>query len=92
MIATIKRNWAEIKRVMILSKTTQYDWLRYSQCISNGFSNNVLTKSGCGTYIHFVEQLPNYARLSNDYLKFAKNMTQEQIDFISENRDFLLTI
>jgi hypothetical protein len=91
MIATIKRNWQEIKRVMVLSQTTQYNWVIYSQCISNGLSNNVLTKEGCGTFIYFVEHLPEYARVSNEYLKFTK-MPQEQIDFISENREFLLTI
>jgi hypothetical protein len=92
MIATIKRNWAEIKRLMELSQSTEYGWEKYSQCISNGLSNNVLTKKGCGTFIFFVEHLPEYAKLTNEYLKFAKNMNQEQIDFISENRDFLLTI
>ena len=92
MIPTIKRNWEEIKRMMTLSQHTEYGWLKYSQCISNGLSNSVLTTKGCGTFIHFVENLPDYAKLSNEYLKFAKKMTDEQIDFISKNRDFLITI
>ena len=92
MIATIKRNWKEIKRLMVLSQKSHYDWFTYSQKISNGLSNNLLTKRGCGNVIFFVERLNQYALLPNEYLKFAKNMSDEEIDFISENRDFLKTI
>ena len=92
MIRTIKKNWEEIKRVMILSQSTPYGWVKYSQIISNGLSNNVLTTAGCGKYIFFVEHLPEYATLSDEFLKFAKLMDDELIKFINENRTFLLTI
>lgn len=92
MIATIKRNWTEIKRQMILSQKSHYDWFTYSQKISNGLSNNVLIKRGCGDVIFFVERLNQYALLPNEYLKHAKKMSDEQIDFIDNNRDFLKMI
>lgn len=92
MIATIKRNWKEIKRLMVLSQKSHYDWFTYSQRISNGLSNNVLTKKGCGNVIFFVERLNQYALLPNEYLKVAKNMSDEEIDFIDNNRTFLKTI
>jgi len=92
MIAIIKRNWSEIKRVMELSQKTKYSWFEYSRQISNGLSNNVLTKSGNGSIIFFVEHLPEYAMMSNDYLKIAKNLTNDQILFIDNNREFLHTI
>lgn len=92
MIRIVKRNWEEIQRVMLLSQRTKYSWFEYAQKITNGLSNNSVTKRGCGDVIWFVERLNEYATLPNEYLKFAKNMTDEQIDFISENRNFLLTI
>lgn len=92
MINVVKINWKEIQRVMILSQSTQYNWFDYARKISNGLSNNVLTKKGCGDVIWFVEHLPEYATTSNEYLKFANNMNDEQIKFIDENREFLLTI
>ena len=92
MINTIKRNWSEIQRCMILSQKTKYNWLEYSAKISNGLSNNALTKIGCGDIIWFVERLNEYALLPDNYLLFAKKMTQEQVDFINDNREFLITI
>ena len=92
MIAIVKRNWTEIKRVMELSQKTDYSWIEYAQKITNGLSNNALTTPGCGDVIWFVERLPQYANLSNEYLKYAKNMSDDQIDFIDKNRDFLKNI
>lgn len=92
MITTVKRNWKEIKRVMLLSQQSHYSWLEYSQKISNGLSNNILTKRGNGDITFFVERLNQYALLSRDYLKIAKNMSDEQLDFIDNNRNFLKTI
>lgn len=92
MITVVKRNWKEIKRLMLLSQQSHYSWLEYSQKISNGLSNNVLTKKGSGDIIFFIERLNQYALLSRDYLKIAKNMSDEQLDFIASNRDFLKTI
>lgn len=92
MINVVKRNWKEISRLMILSQKSHYDWFNYSQKISNGLSNNTLTKRGCGEVIFFVERLNQYALLPNEYLKFAKNMSYEEIVFIDNNRNFLKTI
>ena len=91
-INTIKRNWKEIQRSMILSQKTKYNWLEYSRKITNGLSNSVLTKEGCGEIIWFVERLNEYAKLPDNYLKYAKNMSEEQIEFISNNREFLKQI
>ena len=92
MIETVKRNWGEIKRAMELSQKSDYTWMEYARKITNGLSNNVLTKRGCGDVIWFVERLNQYALLSNEYLKYAKNMSDEQIDFIDKNRNFLKNI
>lgn len=92
MIATVSRNWEEIKRVMILSQDSIYNWLEYSQKISNGISNNALTKKGCGDVVWFVERLNEYSHLPNNYLRICKKMTVEQIKFIEKHRDFLNTI
>ena len=89
MIATVVKNWEEIKRVMILSQTSEYNWLEYSQKITNGLSNNVLTKRGCGDVIWFVERLNEYSHLPSEYLSVAKKMTEEQIQFIEKHREFL---
>ena len=93
MIAIVARNWAEIKRAMELSQETDYTWLEYAQRISNGLSNNNnILKRGCGDVIWFVERLNQYALLSNEYLKYGKKMSDEQIDFIEKNREFLKKI
>ena len=92
IMATVNRNWVEIKRVMELSQKTDYSWLEYSQKITNGLSNNALTKRGCGDVIWFVERLNKYANMSNEYLMYAKKMSAEQIDFINKNKDFLKNI
>lgn len=77
---------------MLLSQKTQYGWFIYSRKISNGLSNNALTKESCGDVVWFVERLNEYARLSDEYLRHASNMNDDQISFIRKNRDFLLTI
>lgn len=92
IIPTIKSNWRNIQRVMLLSQESELNWVQYSQRISNGLSNNALTKQGCGNFIWFVERLPEYAKLSDEYLTFAKKLPNDQIDFIRDNRDFLLNI
>lgn len=91
-IQVIKQNWINIKRVMLLSQQTELNWLQYSQRINNGLSNNAQTKKGCGDFIWFVEKLPEYAKLSDQYLIFAVKLDKEQISFIKDNRDFLLQI
>ena len=45
-----------------------------------------------GDVIWFVERLNQYALLSNEYLKYGKKMSDEQIDFIEKNREFLKSI
>ena len=92
MVQKIKKNWHEIKKMMQISQTTDLCWVDYSQRINNGLSNNILTKNGCGGIILFVERLPEYAKLSNEYLKYASKLDDSQILFINENRDFLLSI
>jgi len=77
---------------MLLSQDTELGWFLYSRKISNGLSNNASTKPGCGDVIFFVERLNEYARLSDDFLKIAKKMGDDEISFIRNNRDFLLTI
>lgn len=92
MISTVKKNWPEIKRAMELSQTTNYTWFEYSQKINNGLSNAALTKRGCGDVIFFVQRMNEYAKLSNEYLKYAKKMSDEQINFIQKNNEFLKKI
>lgn len=92
IIPTIKRNWCNIQRVMLLSQKSELNWVQYSQRISNGLSNNILTKQGCEDFSWFVQRLPDYAKLSDEYLTFAKKLPNDQIDFIRDNRDFLLNI
>ena len=92
MINVVKRNWKEIQRLMLISVDMDVTWLDYSSKYFTGLSNNYLTKSGCGDGIYFVQNLAEYAKLDYTYLKFAKKMSDEQITFINDNRDFLLTI
>jgi hypothetical protein len=74
---------------MELSQETDYSWLEYAKKINNGLSNNARE---CGDVIWFVERLNQYALLSNEYLKYGKKMSDEQIDFIEKNREFLKSI
>ena len=92
MIAVVKRNWKEIQRLMLISVERDMTWLDYSRKYFTGLSNTYLTTKGCGDGIWFVQHLAEYALLSNEYLKYAKNMSDEQIAFIEKNRDFLKNI
>jgi hypothetical protein len=92
MINVVKRNWKEIQRLMLISVDRDMTWLDYSSKYFTGLSNSYLTKAGCGDGIYFVQHLAEYAKLDYTYLKFAKKMSDEQIRFINENRDFLLKI
>ena len=85
MIATIKRNWKEIKRLMILSQKSHYDWFTYSQKISNGLSNNLLTKRGCGNVIFFVERLNQYADdLKGGIILNIGNIKADNVETVSK--------
>jgi len=92
MIKTIRRNWKGIKKAMLDSQNTIYNWVDYSRKIKNGLSNSVLKTQGCGTYIFFVEKMPEYSRVSDEYLKAVGYLSNEQITFITENREFLKKI
>jgi len=89
---TINRNWKEIKRQMTLSLSTDMGWVKYSQIISSGLSNHVLTTSDTGQIQYFVEKLPYYARITSEELKYGCRLSDEQIIFIRTNEDFLKTI
>ncbi len=90
---TIKRNWQEIKRMMLLSVSSKLGWVWYSSHIANGLSNHVMTSPSTGQLQYFVEKMPYYANIKDEkYLKFGCNLSDEQIDFIKNNRKFLNTI
>ena len=77
---------------MQLSGTTNLGWIKYSQSILNGLPHKHNAKRGNGPLIYFIEKLPYYAKLENNYLKIACLLTDEEINFISEHRSFLKTI
>jgi len=92
MIPIIKTNWNTIKKAMQLSASTNLGWIKYSQNIYNGLPNKHNLKRGNGQLVYFLEKLPYYAKLDNGYLTIACLLTEEEIIFISEHREFLQTI
>ena len=92
-IAVITRNWESIKDSMIRSNTTRLGWVLYSRTISNGLSNNQFNKKGSGAIMSFVELLPAMALYADvNIMRIAYNLTDDQVNFISANREFLLSI